>query len=220
MAILQIPITKAGKGVTFSVDTDEINELPAEVFARIVEEGMKVLLNSRMSKLEAPSKLEGAALESLKAKALELAEKNLSDLKAGKLVKRSASAKASTVDRAVMTEALRLAKEVVKNEIRKAGEKPSHYAASQITAMAKEVLEADDSYLVTAKANIDSRTAIVVPKITIQKPDAKKVAKLEADKAAKKTQLSAKQAGLPGKGKVPPRKPMTAAQAEGHHTAH
>ena len=215
MAILQIPITKAGKGVTFSVDTDEINELPVEVFARIVEEGMKVLLNSRMSKLEAPSKLEGAALESAKTAALAKAAENLSDLKAGKLVKRSASAKASTVDRAVMTEALRLAKEVVKNEIRKAGEKPSHYAASQITAMAKEVLEADDSYLATAKANIDSRTAIVVPKLTIQKPDATKVAKLEADKADKQKQLSAKQAGLPGKGKVPPRKPMTAAQAEG-----
>lgn len=182
MAILQIPITKAGKGVTFSVDTDEINELPAEVFARIVEEGMKVLLNSRMSKLEAPSKLEGAALESAKTAALAKAAENLSDLKAGKLVKRSASAKASTVDRAVMTEALRLAKEVVKNEIRKAGEKPSHYAASQITAMAKEVLEADDSYLATAKANIDSRTAIVVPKLTIQKPDAKKSPSLRPTK--------------------------------------
>lgn len=55
------------------------------------------------------------------------------------------------VERAVMSEAVRLAKEVVKNEIRKANMK---VAAKDITAAAKAFVEGDPSYIEQAKANI------------------------------------------------------------------
>lgn len=212
---IHIPITKAGKGVVFVFDKDELAELPDEVYSQVFQEGLKVFLNSRMSKLEAPSKLTGAALEDASAKALDKAAENLRDLKAGKLLKRSAATKATAgVDRAVMTEALRLAKEVVKNEIRKAGMKISHVPAKDITAAAKIQVEGNPKYLADAAANIAERAKIPsvgdIKSLITESP--KLVAEAEARKAekAKSKGLSAKQAGIPTKragAKVPPRRP-------------
>ena len=205
-----IPITKAGKGVTFAVDSDIVNDLAPEVFAMVVAEGLKNLLNSRMSKLEAPSKLEGAALEDAKAVALDKAAENLELLLAGKLVKKSAS-KTSTVPKAVMTEAMRLAKEVVKNEIRKAGMKISAVPAKDITAAAKLQVEGNPQYLIDATENIAEREKIssVVDIKTIISESPKLVAEAEARKAERKSKVSAKQAGIPAKRapKVLPRRP-------------
>lgn len=220
MPILQIPITKAGKGVTFDVDTDLFNSLLAdnpEAALRIVEEGFKAILNSRMTSKEfgAPSKLEGDALEAQKAAALAKAQKNLDDLVAGNLSKKAKSAKAAGVDRAVMTEAVRLAKEVVKNEIRRAGMKVSMVAAKDITAAAKVQVEQDPSYIEQAKANIAERASIqsAINIATLISEDPKKVAKAkkEAEERKAARQLSAAQAGKTekrsAKGKVPPRRP-------------
>ena len=217
--LIQIPIAKAGKNVMFEVDPDDINNLPAEVFAMVVKEGLKVVLNSRMSKLAAPSKLEGKAAEDNKAAALAKAEENLNDLKAGKLTKKTSAAKAAGVDRAVMTEAMRLAKEVVKNECRKAGIKISHVPASEITAAAKVQVEGNPQYIEDAKANIAARANVlsVVDIKSLVKESPKLVAEAEARKADRKSQLSAKQAGKTDKrtAKVPPRRPQSES-----HTAH
>jgi len=112
----------------------------------------------------------------------------------------------------VMTEARRLAKEVVKNEIRAAGMKISHVEASEITKAANEIIASDPSYIETAQANIEARTAKVVSvnikSLVHESP--KLVAAAAKRKAESAVQLSSKQAG-----KVAPRKPKAEAQA-GH----
>ena len=180
---------------------------------RIVEEGFKAILNSRMSKLAAPSKLEGADYEANKAAALAKAEENLDDLKAGKLVKRASTAKATGVDRAVMTKAVQLARDVIRGELRKAGVKISHVAPREITEYAKQQVAENPKYIEDAKALI-AEAAEIKPSVDIAsviKLDPKRVAKAEKEKAARKEerQLSAKQAGIVGKrGKAPPRRPQ------------
>lgn len=225
MAILNIPITKAGKGVTIAVDSAILNELldnNVEAALRVFEEGLKVLMNAKNSKFAAPSKLEGAAYEENKALALAQAEQNLADLKEGKLVKRSTSAaKAAGVDRAVMTEATRLAKDVVKNEIRKAGKKISLVPAKDITAAAKSMVEAYPQFIEDAKAALAERAKIQSPldiaSLISESPTL--IAEAEAKKAERKAATSAKQAGKVEKratAKVPPARPKT----EVRHTAH
>lgn len=216
--LIRIPISKAGKNVTFDVDTDDLNEAfesNPDLLKQLVSEGLKVLLNSRMSKLGAPTKLEGDELAKNKEAALAKASENFADFKAGKLAKKSSSAKTAGVDRAVMTEAVRLAKNVVKDQLRKAKVTLSTVPAKDITEAAKKLVEADPQYLLDAKANIEERSSVQVTAaidiLAIAKPDPKLVAKAEADKAAKKAerQLSKTQAGKTEKraGKVPPRRP-------------
>jgi hypothetical protein len=213
---IQIPITKAGKNVFFNIDSDDVNNLPADVFAAVIKEGLKVFCNSRMSTLPAPSKLTGAEAEEAKAAALAKAEANWADMKEGKLVKRGAGAatKSAGVPRAEMTEALRLAKEVAKDLIRKAGMKISHVPAKDITAAAKQMVENDPSYFEKARQNLAERatipTVMDIKSLVSESPKLK--AEAEARNAAKKEKvLSAKQSGLVAKvtktAKVPPRRP-------------
>ena len=216
MAVLNIPIAKAGKGVTFSVDMETVNELLAEdaIFKQVVEEGLKTILNSRMSKLSAPSKLEGKELESAKAAALAKAQENLADLRAGKLTKKTGGATKGVAGK-VMTEARRLARDIIKNEIRKAGMKPSQVEAKDITAAANALIEQDPSLIEEAKANIEEREtkplAIDIKSLVKESPKLQAKAKAKAEQAKANKPLSAKQAG-----KVAPRKPSAAVQSAVH----
>jgi len=200
MATLNIPVTKAG--TTLSVDTDA---LPEEAFRSVVEAGLKALLNLGMSKILTKG-LEGDQLSAAQAAALAKATENLDNLKAGKVKKGRATAKdanGNKVSGPVMTEARRLAKEVVKNEIRAAGMKISHIEASVITKAANELIAADPSFIAKATENLESRSqvksAVDISALVHESP--KLIAKAEKAKAERKTQLSAKQAG-----KVAPRK--------------
>lgn len=200
MAILNVPITKAGAAL--SVDTDA---LPEESYKAVFEAGLKALLNLGMSKILTKG-LEGDKLSEAQAAALAKATENLDNLKAGKVKKGRTTAKdanGNKVSGPVMTEARRLAKEVVKNEIRAAGMKISHVEASVITKAANELIAADPSYIEKATANLESRShiksAVDIKALVHESP--KLVAKANAAKAERKTQLSAKQAG-----KVAPRK--------------
>ena len=200
MATLNIPVTKAG--TTLSVDTDA---LPEEAFRSVVEAGLKALLNLGMSKILTKG-LEGDQLSAAQAAALAKATENLDNLKAGKVKKGRAAAKdanGNKVSGPVMTEARRLAKEVVKNEIRAAGMKISHIEASVITKAANELIAADPSFIAKATENLESRSqvksAVDISALVHESP--KLVAKAEKAKAERKTQLSVKQAG-----KVAPRK--------------
>lgn len=200
MATLNIPVTKAG--TTLSVDTDS---LPEEAFRSVVEAGLKALLNLGMSKILTKG-LEGDQLSAAQAAALAKATENLDNLKAGKVKKGRATAKdanGNKVSGPVMTEARRLAKEVVKNEIRAAGMKISHIEASVITKAANELIAADPSFIAKATENLESRSqvksAVDISALVHESP--KLIAKAEKAKAERKTQLSAKQAG-----KVAPRK--------------
>lgn len=200
MATLNVPITKAGAAL--SVDTDA---LPEEAFRAVVEAGLKALLNLGMSKILTKG-LEGDKLSEAQAAALAKATENLDNLKAGKVKRGRSTAKdanGNKVSGPVMTEARRLAKEVVKNEIRAAGMKISHIEASVITKAANELIAADPSFITKATENLEARsqvkTTINISTLVHESP--KLVAKAEKAKAERKTQLSAKQAG-----KVAPRK--------------
>lgn len=159
MGVLNIPITKAG-GRTIAVDTD--TDLSDIMFKLALEEGLKVLLNAKMSKIGAQSKLEGDELTKSQDDAFAIAEKNFAAIKSGEFKKggRGSAASSSKIPREVMTEARRLAKEVIKNEIRAAGMKISHVEPRDITAAANNLLETDPSYIEQAKANIEARNAI------------------------------------------------------------
>ena len=224
MATLNIPITKAGNK-KIAVET---NDLPENVYLMALEAGLKVLLNLGMSKITTKD-LEGEALASAHAAAMTKAEDNLAKAYAGQTkVGRTASAAGDKVPGIVMTEARRLAKEVIKDEIKAAGMKVSHVEASAITAAANELLASAEgpSFIELAKANIAARTA----KVSVAGDDAQKAAaakaklealggiaespklkakaekaKAESKEARKSNPLSSTQAGkvAPRKQKVP-----------------
>lgn len=203
MANLQIPVTKAKTTVTINTD-----EIPEEMYFEALRRGLKDMINSGMSKITTKG-LEGGEAESAKAAALEKAEANLAAIKAGKfkIGRQKAEGKASG---AVMTEARRIARGVVKDMLRQNGYKISLVAASDITAIANKIIAEDPSYIKQAEANLEARKAVPLPASidlgAMVKVDPKKAAAAEAKKAEAKTMLSAKQAGITAKvaGKAKP----------------
>lgn len=192
MGILNIPVTK-GKA-TLAIDTDAI---PEAVYAYALAEGLKVIMNKGMSKV---TKVTYPVEDELKAAAMAVAEKNVEAIKNG-TIKIPGAKSATKASGAVMTEARRLAKNIVKDQMKEAGLKISHYPAKEITAAANELLAADPSIIETAAANLEARAAMPVKAegiLATLKADPKLVAAAEAKKS--KSTLSKTQAG-----KVAPR---------------
>lgn len=209
--VMEIMITKAKKVLAVSM-----SNIPDDMFEEIVYRGLSDVLNSGMSKILTKD-LEGEELEKAKTAAFEKAEENLKELMASKVKHKGARAtKATKVSREVNTEALRLARDIIKDQIRADGGKPSHYKASDITKWAKELIEADPSFLAQATANIEARKAKPIAiSLSGLKPDAELVKKDDARKAKNKVakgQLSAKQAGKV----APPRSKPKAGEATAH----
>lgn len=210
MNVIFVPIVKAGKDVTLDVDTSTLSD---EMYALVMAEGLKSILNSRMSKVGPVTKLEKEGkTEELKVNrelALKIAQDNLTKLLAGDIKAKSKAAK-SDLPREVQTEARRIAREIVKNQIRAAGGKPSHYAAKDITLAADEFIKADASIVEKAKENLANRAGIKasvdIASLIKESPALVAKAKAKAD-ANKAPGLSAKQAGM-----VPPRKKPSVAQ--------
>jgi hypothetical protein len=198
---------KNGAG-EISVDT---GRLPDAVYREALMQGLKVIAERAMSKItkEAyPDEAERKA--AIKAKA----EANIEDMYAGK-VKLTGQSKAKKASGAVMTEAMRLARNLVKDAMKANKIKISHVKASEITVAAKALLDQDPSILATAEANLKAREASPA-KIDIKAlihVDPALVAKDEAKKAEAKANkpLSAKQAG-----KVAPRAKGSKPKAEVH----
>lgn len=212
MGILKIEITKAGKR-QMEVDTDA---LPEPIYAAALAAGLKLLLNAKMSKITT-AKLEGDDLAKAQSDAWAKAEENLAAMHDGsyKTGRAAAATDASgkKVPQVVMTEALRIAKNMVKDQLRKANIRISHVEAKDITAAAKEFLTADPSIIEKAKEAVEARQAAPAPidiaGLIHESPAL--VAKADAEKAERKATLSAKQAG-----KVAPRK----AQPQGSAATH
>lgn len=200
---LNIPVAKGG--ATLKVDTNKFNDAQIQYFVSL---GLKAVLARGMSKVtkaEIPDEAER------KAKAMEIAAKTLEDAYNGKL-RMTGGVKPKGTSGAVNTEAMRLARIAVKDTIKAAGGKVSHYDASEITKAAKALVEQDASYIEQAKANLEERSK--APKVAIDVSaiavSAKKVAEAEQKKVDAKIKreakkdatkpLSAKQAG-----KVAPR---------------
>ena len=217
---IKVAIAKGG-GTVEVLTTD----LPDEVYAVVLSLGLKDLMNRGMTKIKSPKNLTGDDAEKAKAAAMEQAEKNLVNLKAGKLPRIAgvATAKDSKIPGVVMTEARRLARNLIKDEIKATGGKISHYEAKEITNSANVFLTTEEGkvLLEQARANVDARNKAVEekPKATLADLEAKlgisvsaaKVKEAEAKKAKSKAAgdavLSAAQAGKvkvrsakPGKG--------------------
>lgn len=193
MALLRVPVTKS-KGGYVEIDTDAI---PEAVFAEVVLQGLKVLANRGASKI---TKETYPNEEELKTAAVAQAEKQKAAILDGSIKLTGTKASASKVKGVVMTEARRLAREVVKDLMKKNGIKISHVKASEITAVANELIAQDPSFFEKAEANIKAREDIQTTGINIRdliKEDPKLVAADEAKKAKEKADkpLSAKQAG-------------------------
>lgn len=218
MSKLQVPIPKAGKEAFLEVDTDVI---PADMYALAMMEGLKVLLNARMTSKAGPgavTKLSGDELVAAQGRAMKIAQENLDKLNHGTVKAKATKAKTSGADREVNTEARRIGRELVKNEIRKAGLKPSNVSLKEITAAADAMIAGDPSIIAKAKENLASRADlhseidlskfVDIGKAQTKDAEAKaKAAKAKADKPP----LSSKQAGIVAK-----RKPGGGASAAVH----
>jgi len=212
MGILKIAITKGKDFIEVNTDSPEDGgDLPAEVYARALAEGLKVLLNAGMGKITSTLMPDEATR---KAEAMLKAKENLDNLRAGKL-KAARGAGSAKVAGVIMTEAMRLARNLVKDEMKRQGLKVSYVAASEITIAAKALIEATPDIVKQAEANLAERAKVAVTIDVKAIPiDQGKVDKAEAAKAKKKEQLSAKQAGqtaVVAKGKA--KKPAAAKHA-------
>ena len=131
-------------------------------------------------------------------------------------IKFTGGKKKSGTTGAVMTEARRLAKALVKDEIKRKGLKVSHFEASEITKAANLYLESEmgAKLIEKAKANLAEREAIklgeAIDITSVISESPKLVAAAEAKKSKSGT-LSAKQAG-----KVKQRSKGGEAQATAH----
>ncbi len=193
MSIIQVPVPKAGKEAFLSVDTD--SDIPStDIYAYLLMLGLKTVLNRGQSKVTKTDIPDDAKRQ---AEAMRIAGIQLEALREGKV--RGAGSATKKASGEVMTEARRIAKAMVKDGLRAAGQKPSHIAPKVISDLAKQLIDADPSILAKAKAVVEERKAAPVSDdvkalFANVKADPKLVAKAEADKAKRK-QLSATQAG-------------------------
>ena len=189
--VVNVPITK-GKS-TLAVD---ISAIPDDVWQEVILQGLKVLCNRGASKI---TKETYPQAEELKAAAMSKAAEQLEAINTSK-IKFTGGKKKSGATGAVMTEARRLAKALVKDELKRAGIKISHVEASEITKAANLYLESEhgSALIEKAKANLAEREkvsigdTIDVSKVIAISPEL--VAKANARKGKGGT-LSAKQAG-------------------------
>jgi hypothetical protein len=203
MAKIRIPIAKGEDAV--EIDTDQVSDA---IFQYAFALGMKAILNRGMGKV---TKALMPNAEARKAEAMVIASKNLEAVYANK-VRMTGGVKAKAASGEVNTEAMRLARIAVKDTIKEAGGKVSHYDASEITKAAKELIAADASIVEQAKVNIEARksakpkVAIDVGKIAVS---AKKVAeakkKAEEAKATRAAKSKDKPISAAQAGKVAPR---------------
>lgn len=200
--IYTIPVTKSKGVIDIDVDT-----IPDEVYAEAVRLGLKELVNRGMTKITKAAFNDADAVKNghangeahMKAEAQAKAAANVQDILVGK-IRFSAGAKAKKASGFVMTEARRLAKNIVKDLIKKNGGRISHFEAKEITAAGNALLESEAGAEIMAQAeqNIKEREQVKIEGIDIMslvKASPALVAKAEKRNAEKK-QLSAKQAGM------------------------
>jgi hypothetical protein len=225
------------KGGCGHVTLEDADSIPIEMYRYIFQQGLETVVNSvGMSKLlPGITKLVGAEAEKAKDAVRKQAKANVQALLEGSLKTKGARAKAE-VSGAVQTEALRIAKEMVKDLIRNNGQKIGAYKASEISAAAKELVKDNPDITEKAKANLAERAEGAK---TTKSLDLKKMfgAKAESEEVkAKPKGANLKKAreakGQPSEGtvrakpKAEPEAKVTAkvaprGQVSGqHHTAH
>lgn len=145
---------KGGAGeVTINTAVDLENDL---VYKAVMQAGLDAIFgkaNGMVKIVAGITKLEGAALDKAKADILEAAGKTKDQLQAGIVP----GAKRVKTSGAEGTEALRIAKNIVKDLIRNQGLKQSAFTAKQLTEAAKAVLAKQPHIMDLAKKNLAER---------------------------------------------------------------
>src|SRR6266851_352406 len=147
------------KGGCGHVTLEDADAVPLEMYRYIFQQGLEAIVNSvGMSQLlKGITKLEGTDAEKAKDAVRKQARANVQDLLKGQIKRKGARSEAVKVGDAVQTEALRMAKEMVKDLIRQSNQKIGAYKASEITSAAKDVLEANPDLIKKAEANLAER---------------------------------------------------------------
>jgi hypothetical protein len=143
------------KGGAGSIELN-FSALPDETYRAIMIAGAEAFLskaNGATKSLAGITKLEGKELEDRKKEVREAAEKTAQQLRDG-IVPGAKKAKASGAE---ATEAMRLAKNMVKDLIRNSGQKIGAYSAKELTAAAKVVLERNPHLMELARKNLSER---------------------------------------------------------------
>jgi hypothetical protein len=158
------------------VDT---GKLPDEVYKEAVLQGLKVIAERNMSKItKAAYPVEAERKAAIAAKA----QANIQDMYDGKTKLTGAGPKTKVAGK-VMTEAMRLARALIKDALRQAKIKQSSVGAKELTAAAKQYISEHPDLLATAETNLKAReetpkidlSALIknvsaLPKVTPPKP--------------------------------------------------
>ena len=203
MAVFKVPVVK-GKGMV-EIDTDKV---PPRVWQAVVEAGLKALVNGGTSKI---TKATYEDEEELKAAAMEKAQERVQQMLDDTIKIAGTKAAGSKASGAVMTEARRLAKNFVKDQIKKAKGRIADYEPKEITAAANALLAQADGiggeFIAQATKIIEERNAVASDGIDIAsmiKVSASRKAKADKTAESRKAKaLSAKQAGQTAKRKKP-----------------
>lgn len=168
---IRIPVPKASTKEAQEFVEICTTDLPPDVYAEALYIGCKTLANRKMTEIP------GDKSEKNRAMAKEQAQTNVTSMMAGEVRLTGGKVKTSG---AVMTEALREARQYVKDAIKRQGKvKVSLVAASTITALAKQYLATEEGaeLLEKAKAIVAARNAATAE----AKPAAIDLSGLKAD---------------------------------------
>ena len=175
--VLNIQVIK-GNG-TVAINPAEVH---GDVWSHVVVAGLKVVINGGASKVTATTYPDEAERQ---AEAMRIAQERVTKMLDGTLkIASPKGTKTTNEPAAVMTEARRLAKNLVKEMIKEAKEKISQYSASDITQAANKLIEQHPELISQAKENLAAqRTPKIKATLSIA-PDEKKI-KAAKEKAAK-----------------------------------
>ncbi len=167
--ILNIPVPKAGAGVTVPIDIDDAMDLPPETLREIMFQGLKNVLNRGQSKEASAKNMEGEAAAEQKEKVLAVVSKQWDLCVEGKVRVSGGRASTKGTDKAYHAEAMRYSIAIIKDAIKRNGEKVSHYLPKDIKQAAEMHLQGEDgpAIMALAKEAVDKRNA--------QKAEAKKI---------------------------------------------
>lgn len=199
--IYKIVVTKA-KGLTddegmaanyVEVDTSE-NGIPAHIYKHALTLGLKEMVNGGMTGPKHAKEAFKTERE-FQEHAMETARDRAAQMMAGTLKILGAKAASDTLPREVQTEAMSIARKLIKAAIKEQGGRQIDYTSAQITQAAKDTLAANPWIIQKAKENLENRAAPDA-KIAIPAPDPEHVKKVAAKKAIEKATkpLSPKQA--------------------------
>lgn len=201
---------KGGVGVV-EVDVSKITDM--EVYQYIFQQGLEAIINKvGMSKIATGiTKKSGKDKDEAVKAVLDQAQKTIQAMYDGALKSGKTTAKRTG---AVQTEAMRLAKALVKDTLRSNGYKIGAFEAKEITAYAKEVLASNPELYKKAEENLAQRAALPVKGLDVKSMLGE--AKANDNTLKAKPKVPPKPKAKSGEAKVPPAKAKPQAQPTTH----